>query len=111
MEGVQGVVHGLGISVFNSLHQRVGRLNSTPESTPYIIEVGDTMIKRVTKVKYLELVADENMSWDEHVEYISKEVSRNIGIIKYMMSILPYKSLTTLYMTLVEPHFRYCDTV
>ena len=24
------------------------------------------MIKRVTKVKYLRLVVDENLSWDEH---------------------------------------------
>ena len=43
-------------------HQRVGRLDSTPESTPYIIQVGDMMIKRVTKVKYLGLVVDENLS-------------------------------------------------
>ena len=51
-------------------HHRVGRLDSTPESTPYIVQVGDMMIKRVTKVKYLGLVVEENLSWDEHVEYI-----------------------------------------
>ena len=45
-------------------HHRVGRLDSTPESTPYIVQVGDTMIKRVTKVKYLGLVVDENLSCD-----------------------------------------------
>ena len=49
------------------------RLDSTPESTPYIIQVGDMMVKRVTKVKYLGLVVDENLSWDEHVEYILKK--------------------------------------
>ena len=49
-------------------HHRVGRLDSTPESTPYIVQVGDMMIKRVTKVKYPGLVVDENLSWDEHVE-------------------------------------------
>ena len=92
-------------------HQRVRRLDSTPESTPYIIQVGDMMIKRVTKVKYLGLVVDENLSWDEHFEYISKKISRNIRIIKHMRTILPYEALITLYMTLVEPHFRYCDTV
>ena len=91
-------------------HHRVGRLDSTPESTPYIVQVGDMMIKRVTKVNYLGLVVDENLSWDEHVEYI-KKISRNIGIIKRMRSILPYELLTTLYMTLVKPHFRYCDIV
>ena len=89
-------------------YQRVERLDSTPESTPYMIQVGDMMIKRVTKVKYLGLVVDENLSWDDHVEYISKKVSCNIGIIKCMRSILPRESLTTLYMTLVEPC---CDIV
>ena len=28
-----------------------------------------------------------------------------------MRSMLPHESLTTLYMTLIEPHFRYCDIV
>ena len=92
-------------------HHRVRRLDSTPESTPYIIQVGDIMIKRITKVKYLGLVVYENLSWDEHVKYISKKINRNIGIINRMRSILPHESLTTLYMTLVEPHFRYCDIV
>ena len=91
-------------------HHRVGRLDNTPESTPYIVQVGDMMIKRVTKAKYLGLVVDENLSWDEHVEYRAKK-SRNIGIIKRTRSILPHELLTTLYMTLVEPHFRYCDIV
>ena len=91
-------------------HQRVGRIDSTPESTPYIIQVGDMMIKRFTKVKYLGLV-DENLSWDKHVEYIYKKINRNIGIIKRMRSILPHESLTTLYVSLVEPHLRYCDIV
>ena len=69
------------------------------------------MIKRVTKVKYLGLVVDENLSWDEHFEYISKKISRNIRIIKHMRTILPHEPLITLYMTQVEPHFRYCGTV
>ena len=51
-------------------HHRVGRLDSTPESTTYIVQAGDMMIKRVRKVKYLGLVVDENLSWNEHVEYI-----------------------------------------
>ena len=51
----------------------MGRLESTPESTPYVVQVGDMMIRRVTKVKYLGLVVDENLSWDEHVEYIYKK--------------------------------------
>ena len=35
----------------------------------------------------------------------------NIGIIEHIRSILPHESLTISYMTLVEPHFRYCDIV
>ena len=92
-----------------SSHQRVGRLDSTPESTPYVIQVGDMMIKRVTKVSYLELVVDENLSWDEHVKYISKRSVVTLELLSaFMSSILPYESLATLYMTLVEPH---SDTV
>ena len=62
-------------------------------------------------MKYLELIADDTLTWDEHVDQISTKMSKNIGIIKRVRTFLPWHSLLTLYRTLTEPYLRYCNTV
>ena len=37
--------------------------------------------------------------------------ARNISVIKLVHNFLPKETLDTLYKTLVEPHFRYCNIV
>ena len=91
--------------------QRLNILDQTPETTPYIISVDGCQIRRVKSVKYLGLIVDDTLTWDEHVDYISTKISKNIGIIKRVRTFLPQHSLLTLYRTLIEPYMRYCNTV
>ena len=53
----------------------------------------------------------EYLSWDKHVDYISRKLNRNIGVIKIVCSVIPEESLVTLYRTLVEPYLRYGNSV
>ena len=39
------------------------------------------------------------------------KIKRNIGILKRMKLTVPRESLVQLYKTLIEPYFRYCNTV
>ena len=66
------------------------------------VRVNGRLIKRAKKVKYLRLVIDENMKWDE---------IRNLGVMKRLSDDIPLDSLVTFYLTLIEPYFRYCNTV
>ena len=86
--------------------QRLNILDQTPETTLYIISVDGCQIRRVKSVKYLGLIVDDTLTWDEHVNYISTKISKNIGIIKRVRTILPQHSLLTLYRTLIEPYLR-----
>ena len=47
--------------------QRLNQLDSSPESTPYAIVVDDQEVRRVKIVKYLGMMADEKLVWDQHV--------------------------------------------
>ena len=38
-------------------------------------------------------------------------VSRGLGILKHAKNFLPFSALTSLYTSIVEPHFRYCCSV
>ena len=91
--------------------QRVNILGQTPETTPYIILVDGCQIRRIKSVRYLEFIVDDTLTWDGHVNYISTQISKNIGTIKRVRTFLPRHSLLTLYRTLIEPYLRYCNNV
>ena len=56
--------------------QRLNILDQTPETTPYIISVNGCQIRRVKSVKYLRLIVDDILTWDEHVDYISTKIGK-----------------------------------
>ena len=91
--------------------QRLNQLDQSPESTPYIIRIDGGEIKRVKSVKYLGMIVDDKLTWEQHIGYISEKIVRNIGILKRIRNFIPQESLLLLYHTLVEPYFRYCSIV
>ena len=92
--------------------QRLNQLDSRPESTPYAIVADDGQeVKRVKNVKYLGMMVDDRLVWDQHVDYISSKITRNIGILKRIRRCISQESLLLLYHTLNEPYFRYCSIV
>ena len=90
---------------------KLNKLDILPECTPYLIKMNDFEIKRAKVVKYLGLMIDDNLTWDKHIKYISGKIKRNIGVIKRVRSFIPQESLITLYQTMIEPYFRYCNIV
>ena len=73
--------------------------------------MGDKLIRRTKKVNYIGVILDEQLTWGNHIDYISTKIKRNIGAIKRIKNSLPKEYLEMLYKTIVEPQFRYCNTV
>ena len=47
------------------------KLDKCPVSTLYLISSGpDCHIRRVRCVKYLGIIVDDTLTWEEHIEYI-----------------------------------------
>ena len=68
-------------------------------------------MRRVKIAKYLGIMVDDKLMWDQHVDYISSKITRSIGILKHIRHFIPQESLLLLYHTLIEPQFRYCCIV
>ena len=75
------------------------------------LRVGDKLIRTTKKVKYIGVILDEQLTWGDHIDYISTKIKRNIGAIKRIRNSLPKEYLEMLYKTIVESQFRYCNTV
>ena len=76
-----------------------------------MIQIDDHLIKRVYKTKYLGIIVDKSPTWNEQIDSISTKIKRNVGMMKRVGDCVPKDSLITLYKSLVEPYFRYRNTV
>ena len=75
------------------------------------LRVGDKLIRRTKRVKYIGVILDGHLTWRDHIDYISTKINRNIGAIKRIRNSLPKEYFEMLYKTIVEPHFSNCNTV
>ena len=80
--------------------------NSTLQPNIDII-LDDTKLQRVAKTKFLGVIIDENLTWKDNIDGITKTISRNIGVINKVKYFLPERILHTLYCTLVLPYVNY----
>ncbi len=68
--------------------QRIRTFNSSPS-----LVINETPINRVNHVKSLGLNIDENLSWNKHIEIISKKIASGIGALKRMRPFVPSSTL------------------
>ena len=81
-------------------------MTSMIDHTDIILD--NTKLDRVTKTKFLGVIIDENLTWKNHIDGITKTISRNIGMInKLKFFFVPERILRTLYCTLVLPYINY----
>ena len=60
---------------------------------------------------YLGIKFDSNMSWSSHINYLSGNVSKRIGVVTRIKYFLPQETLIALGNALVIPHFEYASSV
>ena len=67
-------------------------------------------INRVNDTKFLGVVISSNLSWNKHIDVVSK-ISKTVGLLSKVRHLLPKLGTRTLYMSLVEPYIGYCNIV
>lgn len=73
--------------------------------------INDKQIEQVNSFCFLGIIIEFDLSWDSHINAVSKKVSKNIGAIRKVSFFLPKHSLKTLYFTLIYPYFYYGNIV
>ena len=74
--------------------------------TPDIFIDGNK-IEFVKEFKFLGLVIDENLSFKQHVNFVSKKISKTIGILARLKNTLPVGVLLNIYHALILPYLTY----
>lgn len=79
-------------TLFHSLTKR----DDLPLALPKL-SIGDSEIKKVTSIKFLGVLLDENLTWKDHIKIVETKISKNLGLLYRAKTFLNKKSLTALY--------------
>ena len=66
-------------------------------------------IGRVRSAKSVGVYIDERLSWDDHVNYLSKRISSVIAGLRQVRPFISTTTAVTIYRSLILPLFDYCD--
>ena len=68
----------------------------------------NTVIKQVMETKFLGVLIDQHLSWKSHIDFVSKKISKSVGIIAKARFYLSSQTLMNLHYSLVYPFLTYC---
>jgi hypothetical protein len=71
------------------------------------LKINEVPITYVKEFNFLGIVINENLNWKSHVDFISKKISKVVGILNKLKHTLPEQVLFTIYNSLIVPHLNY----
>ena len=59
--------------------------------------------------KFLGVIIDKNLTWYDHIHYISGKISKGVGIQSKLKYMLPISILRLIYNAIISPYISFCD--
>ena len=85
------------------------KATSNEENCSVLIDGSPLTEKQSTK--FLGVIIDSHLTWNEHILNVHKTISRNIGILYKLRHFLSEKSLLVLYNSLILSHILYSNII
>ena len=89
----------------------VGSQQKLARVTDFCITARNKTLGRVYKFKYLGVVLDSCLSWNDHIDLISTKISSQLGMLRKAHKVIPREACITLYDSMILPLFDYCSAV
>ena len=86
-------------------HQKLSSVQS------FTVNVNANYLERVYKFKYLGVILDACLTWNEHIEHIGNKIWSCLGMLRRARKVIPKEACITLFNTMVLPLFDYCCCV
>ena len=75
------------------------------------VSVGGVRLKQSEKERFLGVIIDSKLNWNDHIRQLATKISRNSGILYKLKGLVPGKTLKMLYNSFIQSHLNYCSTV
>ena len=87
--------------------QRRGRLANKSVKLQY----KDMHLELTTGDKILGIQINENLKWDNHINFIRKKISSNLWLLSRIKSFIPLNHRILFYKAYVQPHLDFCSVI
>jgi len=71
------------------------------------VRIGSGVIMRTDCVRFLGVLLDEKLKFDEHIKFITSKMSKTVGILNKVKYFLPDYIMLTLYDAMIKPYLLY----
>lgn len=75
------------------------------------IKIDIDKIENVNVIKYLGVMIDKHLNFREHVNYITKKISKKINFLFRIGDSVSALTRIIIYKSIIAPHFDYCSTI
>ncbi|EDO26716.1 predicted protein, partial [Nematostella vectensis] len=75
------------------------------------VSISNYNVSNVSNFKYLGVFISSDLTWSEHVEYLSGKINQRLGLLRRIKHLLPFRARLLYYNSLVLPLFEYADLV
>ena len=75
------------------------------------IQTNNTQLERVNQCKYLGVIIDSNLTWNQQIDSVRLKAVRNLHLLRRARYFIDKPTALTLYHTLLQSHFDYCCTI
>ena len=103
--------NGLKMNVAKTQALILSRKCGRPQAEQIQINLHGETINTQDSVKYLGVVVDQNLTWEQQVSKVRQKSLAGLAFIRRGSAYLPSSTRCLLYNTLVLPHLNYCSVV
>ena len=77
------------------------------QKTALDIKIRESMLTKVSTVKFLGVTPDENLNFKDHVNKVTSNISKSVGVMRRLHCQLPANVMVKLCYSLVQSHLTY----
>ena len=75
------------------------------------LKIAEDNIERKTAIKFLGVMLDENISWEEHICTVETKLAKNIGLLYPAKTLLEERSIKNIYFAYMHSYLNYVNIV
>jgi len=81
--------------------------NKYLDTTHFKLYIDNKILKQVTSTKFLGIHLDSHLTWETHINHISKKLTTGLYVLNSLKHILPSYNLTMIYSSIMHCHLNY----
>jgi hypothetical protein len=80
-------------------------------TTDHQIVLGLDQVERVSSIRYLGLIIDDRLSWEEHIIHVKRKIMSFVGVLHKIKHIIPVRSRLQIFHAHIFSHVSYMNVL